>query len=34
MSKNFNEEIADELKDLGGRLVLIEDKDKGTASES
>lgn len=33
MSKNFNEEIADELKDLGGRLVLIEDKDKGTASD-
>lgn len=33
MSKNFNEEIADELKDLGGRIVLIEDKDKGTASD-
>ena len=33
MSKNFNEEIAEEFKDLGGRLVLIEDKDKGTASD-
>lgn len=33
MSKNFNEEIAEELKNLGGRLVLIEDKDKGTASD-
>lgn len=33
MSKNFNEEIADELKDLGGRIVLIEDNDKGTASD-